>query len=108
MKRILLTIFLALGAILAQAQDKINVKGQIKDETGAGAPGAYVLVKGTSQGTSTDLDGNYSIDVTRGATLVISLIGYRTVEAVADSQTLDLTLVPDAEMLEEVVAIGYG
>ena len=108
MKRILLTIILALGATIAGAQELINVKGQIKDESGSGAVGAYVLVKGTGQGTSTDLDGNYSINVTRGDVLVISLIGYKTIEVKAEGPTLNLTLEPDAEMLEEVVAIGYG
>ena len=108
MKRILLTIILALGATIAGAQELINVKGQIKDESGSGAVGAYVLVKGTGQGTSTDLNGNYSINVTRGDVLVISLIGYKTIEVKAEGPTLNLTLEPDAEMLEEVVAIGYG
>ena len=108
MKRILFTIFLAFAATLAFAQERINVKGLIVDESGAGAVGAYVLVKGTAQGTSTDLDGYFSIEVTKGDVLVISLIGYRTVEVVADSPTVNLTLEPDAEMLDEVVAIGYG
>ena len=108
MKRILFTIILTLAATLAGAQEFTNVKGQIKDETGTGAVGAYVLVKGTGQGTSTDLDGNYSINVTGNDILVISLIGYKTVEVKPSGPVLNLTLEPDTEMLDEVIAIGYG
>ncbi len=71
--------------------------------------GATIMEKGTSNGTVTDLDGNFSLNVQPGATIVISYIGYKTQEVVVGNQsnfTIDLT--EDADVLEEVVVVGYG
>ena len=70
-------------------------------------PGASVQVQGTSQGTITDLDGNFTLTVPQGATLVVSFIGYKTQE-VAAAPSVIITLQDDAELLGEVVVIGYG
>src|SRR5690606_10705791 len=72
--------------------------------------GVNVQVQGTTQGTSTDLDGQYTLgDVAENAILVFSYIGYQTQEIPVEGQTtIDVTLVSDAELLEEVVVVGYG
>lgn len=100
---LVLGLFLSVGAY---AQD-ITVKGHVKDAFGA-VIGASVVEKGNAtNGTITDLHGNFSLKVSRGSTLVISFIGYKTQEVVAAS-SIDVTLQEDTEMLDEVVVIGYG
>jgi len=91
---------------LAEAQ---TISGTVSDETGP-LPGANVLVKGTTTGTQTDFDGNYTLlDVGSDATLVFSYIGYKTAEvAVSDQATIDITLEEDAARLDEVIVTGYG
>lgn len=85
------------------------VTGTVKDETGAPLPGAAILVKGTTNGTITDLDGNFSIDVAPDAILVISYLGYTPKEvAVGGLSTLSVQLEPDARQLDELVVVGYG
>ena len=94
--------------ICATAQN-VTVKGQVKDD--AGEPLALVSIaeQGTSNGTVTDLDGNYSISVPSNATLQFSFMGYTTVtEQVNGRTTINVTLSEDAELLDEVVVIGYG
>lgn len=85
------------------------VSGTVKDETGAPLPGAAILVKGTTNGTITDLDGNFSIDVQPGAILVVSYLGYTAKEIVVGVQsTFSIQLEPDARQLDELVVVGYG
>ena len=77
----------------------------------AGGPviGATIMEKGTSNGTVTDLDGNFSLNVQPGATLVISYVGYKTQEIAVGSQSvINIDLTEDADVLEEVVVVGYG
>ncbi len=97
--------FLCFG--LAKAQ---TVNGTVSDASAGPLPGANVLVKGTTNGTQTDFDGNYTLDdVANDATLVFSYIGYKTVEISVNNQsTIDVTLEEDAAQLDEVVLIGYG
>ena len=86
-----------------------NLSGKIVDEDNQPLIGATVAVKGTTNGTVTDLDGNFSINAAEGNTLVISYTGYATQEvAVGASRTLNLTLATDSELLDEVVVVGYG
>lgn len=83
------------------------VKGVVSDENGEALPGVNILVKGTSFGTVTGIDGSYSISVPDGATLVFSYIGYNIQEVVVGDRTvIDISLNPDAETLSEVVVIG--
>lgn len=86
-----------------------TVSGTVKDETGAPLPGAALLVKGTTIGTITDLDGKFSIDVAKDAVLVISYLGYTPKEIIVSGQSiLSIQLQPDARQLEELVVVGYG
>ena len=100
---LILGLFLSVGAY---AQN-ITVKGHVKDALG-GVIGANVVEKGNStNGIITDLDGNFTLTVPQGATLVVSFIGYKTQE-VAAAPSVIITLQDDAELLGEVVVIGYG
>lgn len=87
-----------------------TVSGKVTDKaTGEGIPGVTVLEKGTSNGTVTDLNGNYRLTVGSSAVLVFSSIGYTTMEFDASSQSaLDVQLSEDVQSLDEVVVIGYG
>lgn len=110
MKITLLKSFLLLGAFLCFGLAKAQtVSGTVSDANGP-LPGASVLVKGTTNGTQTDFDGNYTLnDVADSATLVFSYIGYKTVEiAVSGQSTINVSLEEDAQALDEVVIIGYG
>ncbi|TVZ55645.1 TonB-linked SusC/RagA family outer membrane protein [Lutibacter sp. Hel_I_33_5] len=89
------------------AQSKV-VKGTVKDDTGEVVPGASVFEKGTSNGTSTDFDGNYSLKVSESATLTFSYVGYAAKEVLVGNQTnINVTLISN-NSLDEVVVIGYG
>ncbi len=110
MKMTLLKSFLLLGAFLCFGLAKAQtVSGTVSDANGP-LPGASVLVKGTTNGTQTDFDGNYTLsDIGSSAVLVISYIGYSTQEIPVNGQsTINVTLQEDAQALDEVVIIGYG
>lgn len=88
---------------------KVKVRGVIKDETGEPIIGATVRVKGQSEGTVSDFDGNFTLDVTDDNTLQISYIGYQTEEfAVGKQHHFSIVLEEDKKILNEVVVIGYG
>lgn len=91
-------------------QSNITVKGTIKDETGEPLSGVSIVVKGTTTGTISDLDGAYTITVPNSnSTLVFSFIGFHTQQIVVGGKTsIDVVLVEDAKALEEVVVVGYG
>lgn len=109
MKITLLRSFLLIGAFIcfgwAQAQE---VSGTVSDANGP-LPGASVVEKGTTNGTQTDFDGNFTINVGENATLVFSYVGFSTTEIAVNGQTnIVVTLAEDAQALDEVVIIGYG
>ncbi len=87
-----------------------TIKGVITDENGSGLPGTTIQEKGTSNGTITDVEGNYTLTVgDNDAVLVISFVGYVPMEVPVDGRTtIDLSLKPDVESLQEVVVVGYG
>lgn len=87
-----------------------NISGTVIDQNGEPVIGASVIVKGTTNGLITDMDGNYTLtDVPEDAVISISYIGYQTVELKADNKALaKVTLKEDSELLEEVVVVGYG
>lgn len=90
------------------AQSKV-IKGVIKDATGLPIPGVNVLIKGTQKGTSSDMDGSYTINVSSGTTLVFSFIGYKTEEkTVNETGVYNIVLKEVDNSLEEVVVVGYG
>ena len=97
------------AAVIA-AQQTRTVSGQVVDSNGESIIGANIVEKGTANGTITDFDGKFSLKVAPNATLVISYIGYKTIEMKASEvkagQTI--TLQENAEMMDEVVVIGYG
>lgn len=83
--------------------------GVVKDVSGETVIGASVIVKGTTNGTVTGIDGDFRInDVEKGAVIQISFIGYQTVETVWNGSPLSIVLKDDAQALDEVVVVGYG
>jgi len=104
-----MVLFMVLLAGMAFAQQK-TISGKITDESGAPVPGATVIVKGTTTGTVSDFDGNFSIGVPATTkTLVISFVGMKSQEIVIGNQTkFSIKLVAETTGIEEVVAIGYG
>lgn len=92
-----------------QQQDKKMVRGTVLDETGEPVPGANVVIKGTSNGTITNLNGAFSLSAKDNDVLVISFIGYKNVEvSLAGKRDLRITLEPEAEQLNEVVVTALG
>lgn len=108
-KRLISTL-LVLLTIGVQAFAQSAVSGKVTDEAGEPCVGANVLIKGTTTGTMTDLDGNYSLtDVRKGAILVFSSIGYTSQEVrLGSSSVVNVVLKSDADFLNEVVIVGYG
>lgn len=92
---------------LATAQIK-DVKGTITDSSGEPLIGVSIMEKGTSNGTVSDIDGNFTISTNKSNTLVISYIGFLQQEVPASSKSMHITLKEDNEQLDEVVVIGYG
>ena len=110
MRRKLVCAFVALFclAIPLAAQDTM-ISGTVVDDTGASLPGVNILVKGSTTGATTDVDGKYSLRVPTGGTLVFSFIGYVTKEVLVGNQTtIDVTLQSDVTTLSELVVVGYG
>lgn len=100
-------VLLMLASITLYAQQVIT--GTVKDNTGAGMPGVNVLIKGTAKGTATDGEGKFSIQANENDVLVISFIGYQTLDIVVSNQSvIDVTLEEDLTTLGEVVVVGYG
>lgn len=96
--------------VTERVQQTSTINGKVTDANGEAIIGASVTVKGTtSNGTITDLDGKFNLDAPANATLVISYVGYKTIEIpVNGKKTLTITLKEDTEMLDEVVVVGYG
>lgn len=95
-----------LSSTLAFAQNKVT--GTVTDKTGAPLPGVNVLEKGTTNGSITDANGKYSLNVGKGKTLMFSYIGFTTREVVVNQNVIDIALQEDLQALDEVVVIGYG
>lgn len=90
-------------------QSRITISGKVIDSYGDELIGVSISVKGTTEGIITDIDGNYSIQVEPGKTLVFSYIGYVSQEVVVGSQqTIDIKMVEDTQNIEEIVVVGYG
>ena len=104
LKKLFLSSLILLTSTIMYAQSEI--KGTVLDDLGETVIGATVLEKGTTNGTITDFDGNFSLKVDAGKTLVISYVGYKTIEVPAQNG-MTVTLSEDAEMLEELVVTGY-
>ena len=109
LKRMLLTFSLMLITLITVTAQTRTITGVVKDATGEEIIAATVLVKGTTVGTVTDLNGAYRLDVPANArTLVFSYVGMKTQEITITGNRIDVVLQDDALVLDEVVAIGYG
>src|SRR5690606_7224941 len=97
---------------LSKAIDLIafSVEGTVTDQDGEPLIGVNIQVKGSNNGTATDLEGRFTLeDIDEQAVLVVSYIGYQTQEvSVAGKSTINITLVSDSKLLDEVVVVGYG
>jgi TonB-linked SusC/RagA family outer membrane protein len=101
-------LLLMLSSGFALAQD-VQVSGTVSDETGTPLPGVTILLKGTTTGTTTDLDGKYSISGPASGVLVFSFIGYTPLEeTIGNRSAINVSLSPDLADLEEIVVVGYG
>ncbi|WP_194974905.1 SusC/RagA family TonB-linked outer membrane protein [Aquiflexum lacus] len=101
-------LFLLALSLNVYGQSRV-VKGLVTDESNEPVPGTTVIVKGTTSGTTTDLDGNYSISVSDNAVLVFSFIGFISKEiTVGNNSIINVTLNTDLSDLEEVIVVGYG
>lgn len=109
MKKIITLICLLAVTAFSFAQERIKVSGNVKETDGSTIAGVYVVVKGTNRAVSTDLDGNYTIEADKKATLQFSLIGYSSQEISVNSRsTINVVLLPNMMQLAEVVTIGYS
>lgn len=107
LKKYLWLCFLCIGAtVFAQST---QITGRVQEESGIPLPGANLVIKGTQRATVTDFDGNFSIQASPGETLLVSYIGYHTLEVtVGTDTTLEIQLTSDTQALDEVVVVGYG
>lgn len=102
-------LFLSVSALVAFAQERTITGRVTAAEDGSAVPGANILVKGTTNGTVTDVNGNFTLEVPSGATLIVSFVGLKTTEVeVGNSSTVNVSLLPDDAQLNEVVIVGYG
>lgn len=105
--KVLLMFIVGLFLSVNTFAQQIVVKGIVKDTTGEPIIGANVIVKGTTNDTITDFDGNFLLNANKGDIIIISFIGYRSQEAQA-AASMNIILKDDTELLDEVVVIGYG
>lgn len=104
-----IAILLFVIPLLAQAQQEQKAKGVVLDTQGLEIIGASVIIKGTSTGTITDVDGRFQLNAPNGATLVVTYVGYQTQEVLVDGgKDLLVKLKENDKLLDEVVVIGYG
>ena len=107
-KRFFFMIFFGLGIFTVFAQNEA-ISGTVIDNSGQPIPGASIIVKGTTTGTSTDFDGNFTINASPANVLLVSYIGYAPQEiSVGSQKTINITLQEDVAKLDEVVVLGYG
>ena len=93
----------------AVSEGDITVTGKVVDDAGEPLIGVSIQVKGTSKGATTDVNGIYTLNIASGSTLVFSYIGMKTIQRkVTKGGKLDITMENDENMLDEVVAVGYG
>ena len=115
---VLLSVMGATSIYAGSTSERVNylsdelqstVTGTVTDENGTPLPGASVVVKGTTTGAVADFDGNYSINVASDGVLIFSFVGYAPQEVSVNGRTsINITLQPDASLLDEVVIVGYG
>lgn len=111
-KSFFLSLFLVMLSLTVQAfaPTPVQIKGVVKDSQGSAVPGAYIIEQGSQNAVLTESNGSFTINVSSAdASIIVSCIGYReAVIPIAGRSSLQITLEDDAEMLDEVIAIGYG
>lgn len=107
--RFLMWLTLLLIGVVSSYAQQISITGRVLDSKNEPLMGVTIQLKGSTRGTITDLDGNFSIQASKGETLVISYIGYKKQEVLlVDKSKLNIVLSEDSELLDEVVVVGYG
>src|SRR5690554_952432 len=108
MLRTILFLAFLLSSIILSAQ--VNVRGKVVDTTGESLIGVNVVIKDSRQGTVTDIDGNFSLEVpSLNNTLVFSYVGYAELEVPLNGRNwIEVTMSQDTELLDEIVVVGYG
>ena len=102
-------LFFTMSALALTAQEAVTVSGNVTDVNDVEMPGVTVFVKGSQQGTITNVDGDFEITAPSNGTLIFSFIGYRTEEILIDGRTtINIQLTETAFDMDEVVVIGYG
>ncbi|WP_301746451.1 carboxypeptidase-like regulatory domain-containing protein, partial [uncultured Duncaniella sp.] len=104
----MLTFILSFFMTALSANAQTSVTGTVTDETGEPLIGASVIVPGSTIGASTDIDGNFKLNVAQGKKIRVSYVGYVTQEVTVKGNNLKIVLKEDNELLDEVVVIGYG
>ncbi|MBS2210867.1 TonB-dependent receptor [Carboxylicivirga mesophila] len=105
----LLLFALIFSTVQVFAQNEVNIAGNVTDISGETLPGVNVSVKGTTNGTITDIDGNFTLTVLQNDVLVVSFVGYKTQEVSVNGQVkFEIILEEDVTDLDEVVVVGYG
>lgn len=101
---------LSIGFIQAQDnnRDKMNASGVVIDETGVPLAGVTIMEKGTSNGTTTSLDGKFKLSVSKNAVLRLSFIGYKDIEVNNQRKEMQIQMEPDVKMIDEVIVTAYG
>ena len=108
-RKLWVTMAVLLTLAFPSLAQKITVTGHVADELGEDLIGATIMEKGTTNGTSADIDGNFTINVPANATLVVSYVGYDPMDVAVNGQThLNIVMKENAQMLAETVVIGYG
>lgn len=93
--------------VVSNQQDKVTISGLVRDAEGEAVIGASIMEVGTTNGTLTDINGRYTISVSKNAILRVSYVGYKTIELKA-KEGLNITLAEDSALLDEIVVVGYG
>ncbi|RDC65235.1 TonB-dependent receptor SusC [Adhaeribacter pallidiroseus] len=108
--KFILTLPFVLLAVTTSLAQSTTLTGKVADEKGEGLPGVTILVKGTTNGTTTDAGGSFSLNVPNGNnTIIASFVGYLTQEVPINNRTtLNITLASDTKALDEVIVVGYG
>ncbi|TVZ57218.1 TonB-linked SusC/RagA family outer membrane protein [Lutibacter sp. Hel_I_33_5] len=108
MRKLLIVIVSLFFTFFSYSQD-MNVSGVVTDTTyGDPLPGVSIIIKGTTKGTQTDFDGNYTIQASKGAILVFNYLGFKVKEVTVSSSTHNVKMEESSEQLDEVVVVGYG
>ena len=107
-KLLIMVLFLLATVSYLSAQGPVKVSGRITDDLKEPMLGVSIVEKGTTNGVMSDLNGNYSLSVQQGATIVFSYIGFVTQEKKAVAGVMNIQLKEDTKTLEEVVVVGYG